>query len=479
MLRSPTKSRTNLMEKQRKKNPTNYSSAADSSAAGEKPQVANWFQQDVSRRSATKRIGKGLAWAAGLGLVGVTGYQLFSSDEDEVSLDSHKLQEQEGWNVGATDRKLNFEPAFTSATASVPDSDWKQYLDPNKLLATYQPTSATWQPYFVPVLIQSMAQQSLREQIKPVKTPLMEQTYGQAQGLHELLSQSANANESLIIADLEGAQAIAFGAAMADFAQVVPVFDNWPHPLGVVRSHETLGAMLYYAKEIEDKKAKVSDKAPAVLLLDSQRLNAYTDEENQFDNRYLAKIPSASDLKQRGITSLTYVVKDEKQKEELDDLNDEFVELQNQGISVRLLRLSEFKADDTVAAATVPTTATTGTSSTVRHYYYGGSPYYHWWFYDHYYYRPYPYAYTSYGANRIPYSRPTTTWPSQAPSYRPTSRPTVFSGTRVGGASGIGRNRPSGFGRTSVRMSSSGQVTGVRSGRSGSYGRSSGGWFGG
>ena len=108
------------MEKQRKKNPTNYSSAADSSAAGEKPQVANWFQQDVSRRSATKRIGKGLAWAAGLGLVGVTGYQLFSSDEDEVSQDSLDLQKKEGWNVGSTDRKLNFEPAFTSATASVP-----------------------------------------------------------------------------------------------------------------------------------------------------------------------------------------------------------------------------------------------------------------------------------------------------------------------------------------------------------------------
>lgn len=464
------------MEKQKRKR----TETTSTSAASENNQVTNWFQQDVSRRSATKRIGKGMAWAAGLGLVGLTGYKLFSSDEAEVSQDSLELQKKEGWNIGSTDRKLNFDPTFTSATASVADSDWKQYLDPNKLIAAYQPGSATWQPYFVPSLIQSLAQTSLREQIKPVKTTLMEQTYDQATALRELLSQSANAGESLIVAELEGIQSIAFGAAMADFAHIVPVFDNWPHPLGVVRSHETLGAMIYYAKEIEDKKAKVQDKAPAVILLDSQRLNAYTDEENQFDNRYLAKLPSANDLKQRGITSLMYVVKDDKRKEEMDDLNDEFVELEKQGISIRFLRLSEFKpADDTLAAGTAPAT-TTGTTSTVRnHYYYGGSPMYHWWFYNHYYYNPYPYAYTSFGGTRYNYSRPTTAYPYQTPSYRPVSRPTMFSGTRVGGASGIGRNRPSGFGRTSVRMSSGGQVTGVRSGRSGSYGRSGGGWFGG
>jgi hypothetical protein len=466
------------MEKQKRKRTETTSSA--SSSATTNNQVTNWFQQDLTRRSATKRIGKGMAWAAGLGMVGLTGYQIFSSDDTEVSQDSLELQKKEGWNIGATDRKLNFDPTFTSATASIAEADWKPYLEPNKLIAAYQPTSGTWQPYFVPTLIQSLAQPTLREQIKPVKTVLMEQTYDQATALKELLSQSANANESLLVSDMDGMYSIALGAALADFAHLVPDFDNWPHPLGVVRSHETLGAMVYYAKEIEDKKAKVGDKAPAVLLLDNQRLNEYKDEENQFDNRYLAKLPSAADLKQRGITSLLYVVKDEKRKEEMDDLNDEFVELEKQGISTRFLRLSEFKAaDDTVAAGTTPATTTGTTTHTRNHYYYGGSPLMHWWFFSHYYYSPYPYAYTSYGGTRYNYSRPTTAWTGAAPSYRPVSRPTIFSGTRVGGASGIGRNRPSGFGRTSVRMSSSGQVTGVRSGRSGSYGRSGGGWFGG
>ena len=174
-----------------------------------------------------------------------------------------------------------------------------------------------------------------------------------------------------------------------------------------------------------------------------------------------------------------YVVKDDRRKEEMDDLNDEFVEYQKQNINIRFLKFSDFKTPTTTTVAgTNPLPANNGQTTYVNRYYYGGSPFYHWYFYDHYYYRPYPYAYTSYGGSRMAYSRPTAPAPFQPSAYRPVSRPTMFSGSRVGGASGVGRNRPSGFGRTSVRMSG-GQVTGVRSGRSGSYGRSGGGWFGG
>jgi hypothetical protein len=103
----------------------------------------------------------------------------------------------------------------------------------------------------------------------------------------------------------------------------------------------------------------------------------------------------------------------------------------------------------------------------------------HWWFFSH-------YGYGSPGVLRdsrnIPIPRPSSPPPNyNPPTYRPTSRTTVFSSTRVGGATGtgVGRSRPTGFGRTSVRMGGDGNVTGVRSGRSGSYGRSGGGWFGG
>jgi hypothetical protein len=440
--------------------------------------LADWFRQDISRRTASQRIGKGLAWAAALGAAGVTVYQLASGGDSEVEKDSLELQKQEGWNVGSTDRQLVWSASAPAPADSLGATDWNTYLDPNRLIAAYQPQSAQWQPFFVPTLIQSLAQPSLRSQMKLFVTPEMAETRERATGLRELLAQAENSAQTLIVADLAGPNAVALGSALADTVQLVPQFDNWPHPLGVVRSHETLAAMTYYAAEVEQNKAKLKSDAPAMILLDRQRLSDYQDQDNQFDNRWLAKLPPPDQLKERGVTSLIYLVRDETQRQELDDLNDDFVAYEKNGVNVRMLRLSDFKPYEQEVTVTQPS----GTSEvrTERHYYYGGSPLYHWWFFSHYYYRPYPNVYTYSGGRSIPLSRPTSPPPPPPVSYRPVSRPTIFAATRVGGnASGIGRSRPSGFGRTSVRVGSNGRVTGTRSGRSGSYGRSGGSWFGG
>lgn len=418
-------------------------------------------------------------WTAALGMAGLTIYKISGSDEPEVSLDSLELQRKEGWNVGSTEKPLVF-PAGQTDTDSA-GKTWSAY-DPNYLISIYQPRDPQWQPFFVPTLLQSLSQTSLSSQIKPLRTGEMIDAYQRAEGLRTLLASSPNANQTLIISDLPGPASIALGAALADTAELVPVFDNWPHPLGVVHSHETLGAMVYYAHEIEEKRSKVKENAPVILLLDGNRLASYADQDTQFDNRYLAKLPPADQLKQRGIQQVIYLTKDQTQTQELDDINDDFVEWQKNGINVRLLPMSEFKPYDEPLTAANTANATGGTSSTVvRHYYYGGYPYSHWWFYDHYYYSR-PRVLYGYSGRSIPpppiNTRPTFT----PPSYRPVSRPTVFSASRIGaspGAAGVGRTKPSGFGRTSVRMGSNGRVTGTRSGRSGSYGRSGGGWFGG
>lgn len=457
------------------------SSSAFSATGGQSGALADWFKQDISRRSATNRIGKGLAWTAVLGMAGISVYKFVADDEEEVTKDSLDLQRAEGWNVGSTDKQLTF--FYSTAKDSLSRDDWRDYLDPNKLIAAYQPASSNWQPYFVPTLAQALAQESLRAKMTPVNNGDLQTTYGQAQALGELVRQAQNPAQTLIVADLDGASSIAFGAAFAGSAHLVPVFDNWPHPLGVTPSHQTLGAMLFYAREIEEKKSKTPAGAPAVFLLDSNRLNAYKDEETQFDNRYMAKVPPADELKKRGVANVLYVVKDESRKEELDDLNDVFVEWQKQGINVKMLRLSDFKpSNETLAGGAPATSAVPSPSPTPQtivrnHYYYGGSPFYHWWFYDHYFYRPYPNVVITRGGYSYPLSRPSSPPPFTPPSYRPVSRPTIFAGSRVGGAYGVGRTRPTGFGRTSVRTSG-GRITGVRSGRSGSYGRS-GGWFGG
>jgi hypothetical protein len=438
-------------------------------------QMTEWFTNHISRRT----VGKGLAWGAVLAMAGVTVYKLAGNDDKEVSEDSLDLQKKAGWNVGSTDKFLSFDGA------SLTDSQGKNLTsyDPNYLISVYQPRDPRWQPFFVPTLIQSLSQQSLSGQMRPVCSARMRETYDRGQALRNLISQTPNPSQTMIISDLPGSESIALGAAMADIAQLVPVFDNWPHPLGVVRAHETLGAMAYYAGEIAEKRSKLKENAPALLLLDGNRLASYTDQDTQFDNRYLAKLPPADQLKQRGVQQVIYLVKDENQKQELDDINDDLVEWQKQGINVRMLRLSEFKPANepvpTTLAGTTAAPATTTTTYIHRDYYYGGSPWASWWFYNHYGYG-YPREVIIYREGRsIPVPRPTTGQTYNPPTYRPTSRPTVFSSSRIGGASGIGKTRPSGFGRTSVRMSGDGHVTGTRSGRSGSYGRSGGGWFGG
>lgn len=445
-------------------------------AAPQGNEITGWFKKDISRRTASQRIGKGLAWASGLGIAGLSIYKVASDRDEEISYDSLTLQQKEGWNVGSVDKQISFPPGFLKQLDSTGNPIAGDASDPNRLIEIYQPKTALWQPFFVPTLIQSLAQPSLRKQISyPLSTPSMDDSYNRAGGLRELISQAANAQQTLIIVDLPGPESVAVGAAMAGTADVVPTFDNWPHPLGVVRSHDTLAAMLNYSAEISAKKATLKENPPAVLLLDSQRLTPYRDEETQFDNRHLAKIPPADQLKQRGVNSIIYLVRDQTQPHELDDLNDDFVEFQKNGIEVRMLRLSDFgPQDQDVSAANTP-----GSSQVVheRHYYYGGSPLSHLLFYSYYAYRPYPSVVFSRGGSTWTPPRPTGPPPIRPPSYRPVTRPTIFSATRVGGSSGVGRTRPSGFGRTSVRMSG-GRVTGTRAGRSGSYGRS-GGWFSG
>jgi hypothetical protein len=449
--------------------------AGTSSPPGEP--LAGWFTNHISRRA----IGKGMAWTAVLAMAGVTLYKFASDDDSDVSYDSFELQKKEGWNVGSTDRKLSFGQGLTEYDSR--QKTWSAY-DPNYLISIYQPRSSQWQPFFVPSLLQSLSQPSLNSQIRPMITPEMNDVYQRAEGLRNLISQSPDANQTLIISDMPGPSSVAAGAAMAESAQLVPIFDNWPHPLGVVRSHETLAAMIYYAREIEEKRSKLPDNAPAMILLDRNRLNQYTDQDDQFDNRYLAKLPPVGELKQRGIQQVIYLVKDQNQMQELDDINDDLVEWQKNGINVRMLRLTDFKpSDEPVQASTAPGASGSGSTTTHhRDYYYGGSPLWAWMFFSHYGYRSPGQVYVPRDGSRtsIPQtiSRPT----FEPPNYRPVSRPTIFNSSRVGtspGATGVGKTRPSGFGRTSVRVSNDGRVTSTRPGRSGSYGRSGGGFFGG
>jgi hypothetical protein len=272
---------------------------------------------------------------------------------------------------------------------------------------------------------------------------------------------------------------------MASWADVIPDFENWPHPHGVVRSHDTLAALMYYAALVQEQKKQLPESAPGLLLLDTQRLAPYTDADDKFDNRYIATVPSATALQQRGVKNIMYVVPSREQKEESDDLNDDFVAYKNAKLKVVLFPLSDFQKVAQQVSKKEPD-GTTRTATETR-YYYGGGLESHLGFLMLYSFlapRPMLYYPPPMGSPYPPSSPPsggagTGGWRSTtvgdvrapstpAPSYEPRARTTLFSGTRVGGQEGVGRTKPSGFGRTSFRTSG-GQVTSV--GRSGSLGR--------
>jgi len=163
------------------------------------------------------------------------------------------------------------------------------------------------------------------------------------------------------------------------------VFDNWPHPSGVVPAHLTLGAALYFLPTFErERLGRLAGTAP-MFVLDRQRLAPYADDASRFDNRYFAGLPAPEELRAAGIRHVLYVTPDQQVTMEADDLNDDLVALDQGGIDVKMLALSDFSEtplpgwlDD--ASPLCPPAPLAGP---VR-YYFGGSPTTHgcftWWY---------------------------------------------------------------------------------------------------
>jgi hypothetical protein len=393
-------------------------------------------------------------------LLGGGAYLAFRDDTTDVDQDSLALQQSQGWNVGSEDKELP-PPSGQVELDSRGGTTWRDYLQPPMMLAAYGTKSDTWMPFFVPTLIQSLQFDTLRDQIMPISTPDMTEAYARGRAVGEdFIRNAENSRETALIVDLPGRDAVAFGAGVADAGRLVTTFDNFPHPLGVTPSHETLAAMLFYAGEVDAKQSSLNTDAPPVFLLDSNRLANYTDADSQFDNRYLAKLPSREKLQERGVKNVLYITPDRARTEELDDLNEDFVAYREGGLGVAMLPLSDFTPGETAS------------DTGERRHHYGGHPMFlPFFFYSYPFYSPR--AGFARG-NAASLARP----PLAPPRFTPVARPTLFSGTRVGGASGIGRSKPTGFGRSTVRVAASGRVVGTRAGRSGAYSPSRSGSFG-
>jgi hypothetical protein len=434
----------------------------------------------LGRRGFVGLLPKLAAATAGAFVVGAIAHECTDDDGLPSSLDALDLQRREGWNAGQPGRSVPFPHLVLDADGG---TGW---LDDLGGLATALAPEPRLRPYAVPTLFQALSEplnNSLRAVVRPVHAPGADEAFARGEALRALCQQHDAPDDLALVVDLPGPQSVAFAAALAPRFCPVFTFDNWPHPLGVVPAHLTLGACLYYRPRFQAAARARPQPSPPLFVLDANRLAPYRDAADQFDNRYMAPLPAAGALATLGVKRILYVRPDAASLTELDDLNADFVAWQREGIAVRALPLTDFSTAITgdappagpdagagvasAAAATGRPQAAAGVPPTA-HYYYGGH-----WFHQPLFWRSYGFAAGPAPTRRPPRVAPPPARLSNAAAYRPQFRPTLFATSAVGGLAGVGKQKPSGFGRVSFRSGGGLFGSGSRSSRrSGSFGRS-------
>ena len=410
------------------------------------------------------------------------------SDAQEQRKTALDMQKAHGWSFGAVGESLVFDGTTTmpfdrGALASLPT-----VMAPGRTdLTPYYVRTLFEASYASPTQLATLAPeeqagfQKLADVMQPLKTPAMDAAYARGKSLASVfaaLSDSggtASDAKAGVLVDLPGPEAVAFAAGAADVFDPVFLFDNWPHPRGVVKSHETLAAASYYQPLFAKAREKPAARKPPMFVIDRRRLSSYTDDSTQFDNRYGAKLPApGSQLKALGVDRLLYVVPSTADVvNESDDLNDDFVAYQKDGIEVRPIAADAFVSTGNEAGIGLPPGGKPGNISDQQladsgYTYYGGSPSSH-----HSFFLVHPWISRP---SRPASVRPPTT---VAASYTPRPRSTPYSsGTTTTTTST--RSRPSNFGTVPVLVAAgTGVVLGARYSRSGSWNRSGGGsWSG-
>ena len=299
---------------------------------------ARWWQDSVvdpvGRRHTILTL-----LAVGVGL-GVAGLAIDACEPTKKSrLGAIDLQKKYGWSFGAATENLVFngqstEPFDRSRLA--------------QMVTDLGPRVAAHRPFYVQTLFESPTAlpttvseadsapiTPLKDALQPIFTNGMRDVFKWAQTNADALA--AIPGVALVV-DLDGQDSVAFAAGANGRFDPMFLFDNWPHPRGVVPAHLTLAAAAYYQPLFANAKTTSVDPRPppAMFVLDRQRLALYTDDASHFDNRWVARMPGVQALRGMGITKLLYVGPAAHTKE-LDDLNDDFVTDHAAGISIALV----------------------------------------------------------------------------------------------------------------------------------------------
>ncbi|MEA2748581.1 MAG: hypothetical protein QOI41_2724 [Myxococcales bacterium] len=451
----------------------------------DKPSIigARWWHEalvdrdaEIARRTAIRNILIAGGVIAGFGAM-LAMCATFSSDSDApATSDARKtsldMQKEYGWSFGAVGEPLVFDGITTKPFE--PDALRRLPVD-------LAPASKSLLPFFQATLFQSpdaqppslgkldvaevSSFQLLSAVMKPIFTPAMDAAYARGKSLASLFASLGDAAQmpatarAALLVDLPGPEAVAFAAGASSMFDPVFLFDNWPHPRGVVRAHETLSAAASYQPLFAEARRKAKAGRLPMFVLDRRRISTYTDDAREFDNRYVAKLPtSAAAMRALDVSHVLYVVpKRTDASRELDDLNDELVLYGAGGLDVKAVSLDMFDVD-----------ADAGISSLAdrNDVFYGGSTGSH-----HAFFVDYPWAKPA---------RPATTRPASNPgkSFVPRARVTPYSSGNPSGAV-TSKPRPTSFATVPVVIAvGTGVILGARYQRNGSWNRSSGGFGG-
>lgn len=425
---------------------------------------ARWWQRSlvapadpVTRRGALTGILVATGAVVGVGMFAAIAAGSGGEDTRTEKRNALEMQKQYGWSFGAVTEHLTF------------DGDTHRPFDRAalaRMAGDLRPSARATAPYYVPTLFQSPSAlprstpagdtgtlTPLKDALRPIFTTAMDKAYRSGRALALLFK--GHSTGAAVIVDLPGPEAVAFAAGAAGVFDPVFLFDNWPHPRGVVHAHLTLAAAAYYQPLFARKKAPAG--APAMFVLDRARLNPYADDSTQFDNRHVARVPSAPQMKALAVSRVLYVTPHTYDTRELDDLNDDFVLYAKEGLDVKLVGADIFGPDPADAA---PVSHHADEDDDPPRYYYGARFASHESFWI-----DYPWV-------KLPASQTPPTEPSRArpgKSYVPRPRSTLF-------ANGV---RPPGFGTVPVVVSvATGLILGAKLSRNGTWNRTSS-WGGG
>jgi hypothetical protein len=444
----------------------------------------------IARRAAIRNILIAGGVIAGFGAMLAMCAKVASSPSTPDVTDDRKtaldMQKEYGWSFGAVDEPLVFDGVTTKPFQPGALSSLAADLAPvSKYLVPYFQATLFQSPDAVPKSLGKLDPSEvagfkpLSQVMQPIFTKKMEAAYARGKSLASLFAsvsetgQTPADTKAALIVDLPGPEAVAFAAGATSIFDPVFLFDNWPHPRGVVRAQETLSAAAYYQPLFAAARSASRTRARLpMFVIDRSRIATYRDDATEFDNRYVAKLPThAGALSELKITHVLYVVPTSSDaSRELDDLNDDLVAYAAGGVDVKSVSLDMFAPDTTDGGITSAATKPTESDKLVEEsgfVYYGGSRGSH-----HAFFVDYPWAKPARTATTRPGSNP-------GKSFEPRPRTSAYSSGAAGGWSASQRPRPSGFGTVPVViLVGTGVILGARYSRSGSWNRSSGGFGG-